>query len=123
MAGSQKSFRWKSDTLTKNLKSLDKNVDHAITAAVEFQATRGEAYMRKNAKWRDVTSNARTGLFTQPYHEGQTHRIVFAHTVNYGIWLEVRFSGRYAIIMPSVVQSGQQLMKLLSNLFSQMPKG
>lgn len=123
MAGTQKSFTWKSDTLTKNLKNLDKNIDRALTAATEVTATRGEAYMRRTAKWRDQTSNARTGLFTQASHSANQHQIVFAHSVSYGIWLEVRFSGRYAVILPSVIKSGNDLMKLLEKLFSQLPKG
>lgn len=123
MAGSQKSFTWKSDTLTKNLKKLDKNIDRALVAATEFQATRGEAYMRRTAKWRDQTANARTGLFTQPIHSANQHQIIFAHSVSYGIWLEVRFSGRYAVILPSVIKSGNDLMKLLEKLFSQLPRG
>lgn len=118
MAGSQGSFRWKSDTLTKNMKSFPKKWDRAVIAAVEFTATRGEAYMRTNARWRDQTSNARTGLHTVPTHEGKQHRILFAHSMNYGIWLETRFSGRYAIIMPSVLKNGQDLMRVLSKLLA-----
>lgn len=120
MAGSQKSFRWKSDTLTKNLNTFPKKWDKVVVAAVEFTATRGEAYMRRNAKWTDQTSNARTGLHTVPTHEGSEHRIIFAHSVNYGIWLETRFSGRYAIIWPSVVKNGQDLMRILNKLLASL---
>lgn len=118
MAGSKSSFTWKSDTLTKNLNNFDKRFDKAVIAAVEFTATRGEAYMRKSARWTDQTSNARTGLHTVPEHEATQHRIIFSHSVNYGIWLETRFSGRYAIILPSVLKNGQDLMRILNKLLA-----
>ena len=117
MAGSQKSFSWNADTLVRNLHNLPAAMYRMIVAAVEYHATRGEALMRKGAKWTDRTSNARNSLHTATFHEntmgGSRHTIIFAHGMAYGIWLEVRFAGRYAIIMPSVLTEGGNLMKTL----------
>lgn len=118
MAGSQKSFSWNADTLTKNLSNLPAALNRMIIAAVEYHATRGEATMRKGAKWKDRTTNARNSLHTATFHEnqmggGSRHTIVFAHGMPYGIWLEIRWAGRYAIIMPSVLSEGANLMATL----------
>lgn len=121
MAGRQASFQWKSDTLFKNMNTFPRKLDMAVTAAVEFTATKGEAAMKRNASWQDQTGNARNGLFTATEHSATTHRIMFAHSVPYGIWLEVRWSGRYAIIEPTLQQSGRELMTLLGKLLSRMP--
>lgn len=120
MAGRQKSFSWKTDTLTTSLKNAPKRIDRAVTAAVEYQATRSENYMRKNAPWNDQTTNARNGLTATPIHAGDTHIINLSHSVPYGIWLEVRWSGKYGIIPQSVRQGGMELMALLSKLFQAM---
>lgn len=113
MAGSQKSFSWNADTLTNNVKDMPKLIQRMIVAAVEFTATKGEVTMRKNATWNDQTTNARNGLFTKTFHEANRHTIVFYHSVPYGIWLEVRWAGKYAIILPSVQSSGRDIMALL----------
>lgn len=74
--------------------------------------------MRQNAPWNDQTGNARNGLHTTTFHEvGGTHGIVCAHSMPYGIWLEVKFSGRDGIIPATVRNGGDALMTLLSKLF------
>ena len=37
------------------------------------------------------------------------HRLTVYHTMPYGLWLEVRWSGRYAIIGPTMVDIAPQL--------------
>jgi hypothetical protein len=86
-------------------------MDRVLTAATAYHATRAEAYARSNAPWTDRTSNARNGLFAKAERDRPYYRIIVAHSVPYGIWLEVRFSGRYAIIRPTVDHEGPELMK------------
>jgi hypothetical protein len=38
------------------------------------------------------------------------HTIIIFHRVKYGIWLEVRQGGKNAILMPTVLKVGPQLM-------------
>lgn len=106
--------------LHKNLQIMNGRVDHAVAAVVEYHAVQGEAEMKINAPWTDRTGAARTGLHTATSHSGGTHTIVFAHSVPYGIWLEVRNSGRYEIIMPTVRNQGHRLMQSLNGLFGRM---
>lgn len=74
--------------------------------------------MRTNARWTDQTSNARNGLQAIPERPGKgSYRITLTHSVPYGIWLEVRWSGKYGIIPESVRQGGNELMTLLSMVF------
>lgn len=120
MAGSQKSFSWSADRLISNLDKLDPMITRLLVAATEYHATRGEATMRKNAKWTDRTTNARNGLHTATAHSAKKHTITFAHGVSYGIWLEVRFAGRYAVIMPSVNTTGRELMGTLNKALARI---
>jgi len=118
--GKQKSgFYWKSDTLSGPLRTFPAKVERAIVAAVEYHATRAERYARTNAPWTDRTSNARNGLFVVTEHVPfKTHKLTLAHTVEYGIWLEVKQAGKYAIILPTIEKTGPEVMQTLSKLFS-----
>lgn len=74
--------------------------------------------MRSNASWTDRTANARNGLDAIPSREGLNgYVITLTHGVPYGIWLEVRWSGKYGIIPEAVRQGGQELMTMLTTVF------
>lgn len=76
--------------------------------------------MKINAPWTDRTGAARTGLHTNGGKSGGGWEIVFAHAVHYGIWLEVKYSGRDQIIMPSVRHTGRELMQDLQGLMGRL---
>jgi hypothetical protein len=40
--------------------------------------------------------------------------------VPYGIWLEVRHSGKYAIIVPSLTVQGNEIMSTLKGLLERL---
>lgn len=122
MAGNRTRFTWSSDQLTGNVKAFPGRFDRALAAAVEYAATRSEASMKKNAPWQDQTTNARNGLHTIPFHNGKTHGYHLAHGVPYGIWLEVRWDGRYGIIPQSVHEGGMMVMSLMTKLMAGLDK-
>lgn len=119
----QRGFYWKSDTLRPGVKGFPIRVNRAITAATEYGATRGEAYMKRGARWADQTGNARAGLHTSTEHSATVHRIIFAHSVYYGIYLETRWSGRYQIIVPALQDTGQEVMRALGKLIAGLNAG
>lgn len=107
-------FKWDSRELSRGVRELSPRVDAYIGAVVEFQATRGMAYMRAQARWTDRTGNARAGLFTIVRHFPMVrHEAVFSHTMSYGFWLEVANDERYAIVMQSVRIAGRDIMAQL----------
>lgn len=116
-------FVWKGGTLEANVKSGRERTEKAIVAAVEAGSTFGENFARKNAPWTDRTSNARTTLFTTTEHEPyKRHRIIVAHGQPYGIWLEVRWAGRYRVIVPTIEATGRKTMTLLTGLMTRLGK-
>lgn len=114
------SFEFDDFVLRRNLRDLDGKVEHAITAAVHRAAAKGEAYLKVDAPWTDRTGAARSGLHTNASSGGGKHTIVFSHTVHYGIWLEVKNSGRYEVIMPTVMKTGKELMNDFKGIFGRM---
>lgn len=115
--------KWDARDITVNLRTFDQKVDKIVTAAIAFHATRAVAYAKQNAPWVDRTSNARNGLFARPERDAPTYRIIIGHSVPYGVWLEVRWAGRYQIIRPTVDHEGPELMDTVSKMFSGMSRG
>lgn len=113
-------FRYRDGELKREVKNLDRKMDTAIRMIVEVNASRGEGYMKENAPWTDRTGAARAGLFTATDHGPSQHSILFSHTMDYGIWLEVKNSGEYEIIMPSIRWAGRELMQDLNHLFRKL---
>jgi hypothetical protein len=75
------------------------------------------------ARWTDRTGNARSGLTaiadnsrSQSWH----YEIVLFHSVPYGIWLEVRFAERYAIIKPTIRYEAPQYFDTASQVLNKM---
>ncbi len=69
-------------------------------------------YMKTHAVWEDQTGNAREGLQGTVVWEDDTHfTIMLGHgaDIYYGIWLEVRYGGRFAIVTPTVQQFAPQM--------------
>jgi hypothetical protein len=92
------------DSLTPSLQKLLPRVDAAVDIVFDRYESIAETAMRSNAPWNDNTGNARAGLFATHDREPMVrHQLTLYHTMPYGYWLEVRWSGKYAIIGPTMV--------------------
>ena len=110
-----------SKTLGRNLESFSPKVDGMIHAVMAYQATAAEAHMKTTAPWRDRTGNARSGLSAVVLWTPMvSHMIRLFHRVPYGIFLEVRWAGRYAIILPTIQRFGPDTMRLMQKLFNRI---
>lgn len=112
--------QWSDRQLVDQLRTFDARMDRAITAAMAYHATRAIEYARQNAPWTDRTTNARNGLFTRAERDRPVYRIIVAHSVPYGVWLEVRWNGKYQILRPTVDHEGPELMKTVSALYGRI---
>ena len=111
-------IRWTSDTLTPTLAKLSVVIYAETNRIMEQQAQRVQDYMRQNAPWNDRTGNARGGLKCEAEGDADGFRLYLMHTVDYGIWLEVRWGGKYAIIEPTVEAMGPAVMSALDGLLT-----
>lgn len=112
---------WTGDKELQNkIKGAPEAVQRRVAATMEFFAPQVETRMKTNAPWTDQTGNARQGLAARAFREGDVHGIDAFHQVPYGIWLEVKYSGKYAIISPTVQEMGPQVMAALSTLLEEI---
>jgi hypothetical protein len=103
------------DSLSPSLKKLFPAIDAGVDLAFDYMAPRAASYARQNAPWTDRTGNARNGL--RAVHEKTPmveHRLIVFHSMPYGLWLEIRWSGRYAIIAPTLHWTAPQLSTVIS---------
>ena len=110
---SKDGFEWKGD-LSGNLQTLGARTKNRMVATARYIAPQIQSDMRTNAPWQDQTSNARNGLFAVVVVSTNAVSIVLYHSVPYGIWLELRWSGKYAIITPSLAKWGPKFFALLA---------
>lgn len=109
-------FLLESDTLTPGIRGIPAFVDRIVGTTMRYYEPQVESHAKLNAPWTDRTTNARNGLIASSGKEGDSHYIVLAHQVPYGIWLEVRWGGKYSIIMPTVDVYGPKVMGTIQKI-------
>lgn len=77
-------------------------------------------YARSNAPWEDRTGEARSGLDAEFYGEPDALGLTLFHSVDYGMWLEIRWGGKYAIIIPTIENMGPKLLNEMEHMMSRI---
>lgn len=113
MANEGPNIQW-SGNLSGNIQTLGLRTKARMVATAKYVAPQIQSDMRANAPWEDQTGNARNGLFSVVQVSTNEVAIVLYHSVPYGIWLELRWSGKYAIITPSLAKWGPRFFALLA---------
>lgn len=111
---------WRKVDLADTLARGEEAVRDAVYAVLEQQAPGVEAHMKQNAPWQDQSGAARAGLRAEAYDQGDSMGIILYHQVPYGIWLEVKDSGRYAIIVPTIEIKGPEVMQALEGTMGKL---
>jgi hypothetical protein len=101
--------------------------DQYLTRATVRGSLMTQAAAQRGARWTDRSGNARGGLTGTYKIEKATassvYRIDLAHRVPYGIWLELRFNKKYAIIEKTVNAQGKRFIitaqKIVDKIFTQ----
>lgn len=108
---------WYSNTLIPRGLAYSLAAEKAIEEILEIAAEAVEEYAKSNAPWEDQSGAARDGLTAEYRDQGLfKHSIVLYHTVDYGVWLEIRWNGRYAIIVPTIEHMGPIVMAAVANM-------
>ena len=113
---------WTSDSLTHGLIWFKANVEAELLKELEQFAQECEDYMKANAPWEDRSGDARDGLTADADQNDAKGNlgVVLAHGVDYGVYLEFKFGGRDAIIIPTMEIMGPQLMARIGGLLDRV---
>lgn len=107
------------DVVLRNMDLYLQKVFWAIGQVCEYWRGEWEAEAKANATWEDRTGNARQALYAEIEElADDAIRLYLSHGVNYGLWLEVRWSGKYAIIWPTIEASLPEIRMMLQGIFS-----
>lgn len=111
-------IRWDTSQLQAGLVEYGTKVHQAVVAVAKYWEPIIEAEAKRNAPWTDRSSNARQGLtaFTQDLSKDIV-RLYLHHSVDYGIFLEAKYAGRYAIIWPTLQAHIDPIGKMLKDIF------
>jgi len=121
---SENSFTFDKTDLENGIRVFGPLVDGYIHTVFAYQATRALGYAKTTAPWKDRTGNARNGLGADTdWIPMEQHTIVLFHRVTYGIFLEVRWAGKYSVILPTIKKYGPDTMRLLQKMFQKMNTG
>lgn len=121
---SKRALTYDDSNLKMGLAQVSDRVDSYLAATMEYASDKTVAYAKETAPWTDRTGNARSGLRTEvEWIPKVSYSMFLFHTMSYGIWLEIRWGGKYAVILPTLKVQGPATMRLLQNLFSKLRAG
>lgn len=108
----QPSFSWQAppSAVRGNLDRYGSGRLAALHALGDAWAPRLEGEMKANAPWTDRTGAARQGLRCFAERGPDFVNLWLVTSVSYGVHLELRNAGRYAIIMPTIERNQGQVM-------------
>lgn len=106
------SFRIKRDTLTPALRDFDDDSVRAIHFVLKYWVAQAMSMMKTGARWTDDTGNARQGLMAKDFPSSDGGSLVLWSAAPYGIWLEIRWSGKYAIVGPVMNQVAPRILQM-----------
>lgn len=101
--------------LARAVKDYGGKVRRAVEATAQRSATIMEGQAKSGAPWTDRTGNARSGIFGTAESGGGRTSIYLSHGagVYYGVYLELKNGGRYAVIMRTIEGHLPELKSML----------
>jgi len=119
-------FRWNYDQIRPSLKDGPQKGKAYLARITTYHARRSEELARVQARWRDRTGNARSGLAAQANNRSASNwhfEFTLYHQVTYGIWLEIRWGGKWGIIRPTLKQIAPEYWSDATEVLDRMFKG
>jgi hypothetical protein len=99
-----------------NIKEWENRVKAGLYALGMQTAAQMEAYAKQNAPWEDQTGNARQGLFGEVAEADGKLKVRIAHTVEYGVYLELSRKGRRPILEPTAQKFAPEFFEAAKGL-------
>ena len=109
--------------LGMNLSEMPDKVKNGVVSVMREEAKSLEDYMKLNRPWTDRTGNARAGLRADVnYYGGDYVSITLSHGVYYGVYLEYAMEKRFAIINPTLLSQGPEVVRAFKDTMARLVK-
>lgn len=106
------------EDINRNLMLYTAKVREALLNLAQYFAARMEEYAKTNAPWQDRTANARQSLYAHAFTMAEEAVVIrLGHGVNYGIFLETRWAGKYSVLWPTIQAHLPQIRRMLDEIF------
>lgn len=106
-----------------NLSEMPNRVKAGVLKVMQEEGKKLEDYMKLNRPWTDRTGNARNGLRANVnYYGGDYVSIVLSHGVYYGVYLEYAMEKRFAIINPTLLSQGPNVIRAFDGAMARLVK-
>lgn len=105
--------------LEAGLERYMRRVMYAIEQVALYWGPVMETAAKQDAVWTDRTANARQSLHYEvvPQLSQDIVELYLAHGVEYGVYLETRFAGKYQILWPTISAHLDQIKQMLDGIF------
>lgn len=120
MADYNRSFDFDQGSLGRNLALLPDRIQDFIDRDIDIHAAEGEKTMKTDAPWKNRTWHARNTLWADTNKTPERKTITMGHGAEYGVYLEESNSGRFQIVMPTLVATARSFMRSLEHMFAQL---
>lgn len=106
------------ERMIKAMETYAQAVLKAVRQVADYWSPVMETSAKEKAPWVDRTGNARQSLHSWVEElSGDVVALYLAHGVYYGISLERKYAGRYAIIWPTIETHLPQIEQMLKGIF------
>mgnify|MGYP003993310223 CR=1 FL=1 len=105
------------DQIRRNIAIYGQKVKQAVVSIARYFEPILESHAKEHAIWTDRTGNARQGLYTATDVAEDVVKLYLSHTMDYGLALETRYSGKYAIIWPTIQEHLEAIKQMLDDTF------
>ncbi len=107
------------DEVLRNLENWAYKRRSAVIAMAKNWAGELEGRAKQGAPWTDRTTNARNGLRGEVAVGTNEVKIVLAHSVDYGVFLEIANDGKYAILKPTLDAAVPEIYRTYEQLWKE----
>jgi len=104
------------ETLARSVGDYVERLLNAVVDLAGFFAARMESDAKAAATWTERTGNARQGLTGKAVKTATGVILYLFHQATYGIWLEVKNAGRFAVILRTMEAHYGPLMSAIKGL-------
>lgn len=94
-----------------------RRVKEGMLRLAQTYAAQLRSHAQRTRPWTDRTSNARQRLMAKAQWEGNVLIFYLFHQMFYGVFLELRWNGRYAVLMPTLRHFFNRILRALNAIW------